>query len=175
MNRTGYYANVYEPDNAGVNGTAIFTKTQGEGELIPVLVWNWSDFAMDPVLRMPMASFTFNSGGRNIKILAIHIPPPFYFNDKERAEVADLAVAELDENTIVAGDFNMFDFDPLLDKFLAQGLSDSAANSGNLDATWSGLARIDYILIPDDFEAAYSGTISVPGSDHRAVISGIFF
>ena len=83
-------------------------------------------------------------------------------------------------DVILAGDFNTFPSDKILDPILGAGLEDTIIfSSDRYQNTWSpnsyipSLARIDYIFSSKNLSPVYLETFIIKGSDHKGLITGI--
>lgn len=142
--------------------------------------------------HMPTLRITIDTA--SISILGIHIPAPFYFSENSRDEVFE-EIAPLmssgklninagsgiiNDNLIIAGDFNSFPTDDRMSIFTDGGLEDAIIASDNpYQYTWKpqtvpiDVSRIDYCFISKNLAINYHEIFEVPGSDHMALITGI--
>jgi len=142
---------------------------------------------------------TIEVGGRLVTFVNVHPPPPAVGFTRlgalpipvsfDRTRTGDMLAAALDGvdprrgPTVVAGDFNIGDRQPLY-RHLRRTLRDAHRDAGwGLGLTFPSLSfegfpdlsvvRIDYVLYGEPLaaRAAHSGTI--PGSDHRYVVADL--
>lgn len=90
----------------------------------------------------------------------------------------DINILRTGDYAILGGDLNSFPSDPLLNYILDSGMEDSfLANPRRYDKSWTPLgvnvARIDYIFHSKHLSGVYNSNVTIPGSDHKAVIAGI--
>lgn len=181
LEEAGYRAAFYYPSSS-YKGIAIFTRLPGEGALIPI-----DDFS-------PGASLRFMYNNTPFSIIGLHIPAPFYFPEEDRIYVLNRVGSWLEagyikspigsalpgDTVLLAGDFNCFPDDRIMKPIFDGGLVDShTADSHGTNNTWRPydfvphIARIDYIFASNTVNFTFSGTFSIPGSDHRGVTAGI--
>lgn len=184
---SGYNAAVDQP-HEGVHGIAVIARKElkASGEIV--------ESPVQGPCRIPFATVRLQFDSVELSLLGIHAPPPLtgcqdttdptireigqWVKDGRLHEPVGMGVAG--QPVILAGDFNAFSFNPEIRRLLGAGLEDSySAGSSSYGPTWApfnwmpALIRIDYIFIPQEFSVDGSYTMSLPGSDHRAVISDI--
>ena len=119
-------------------------------------------------------------GAGDVRIAAVHPPPPVWQPNAWRDGLDDIAgwVRDTpDETLIVAGDFNASFAHPALRR-LASGLRSGAEAAGPIPwPTWPeekaipAFTAIDHIFSRGATPLEWS-TVAIAGSDHRAVITG---
>jgi hypothetical protein len=145
----------------------------------------WSRLA---VLERSAAPGTFEqptvrlSGGDgpDVELTAVHTLPPAVSPAAVRGWTADLAALPLPEPAVVrvlAGDFNATLDHAALRAVLRSGYVDAAQQAGRALAwTWRPLRlrfprlALDHVLVDPRITVASVEPVSVPGSDHRAVV-----
>ncbi len=115
-----------------------------------------------------------------IRVVAAHPPPPTANRSLWLREIANLpAIADGDDRVIVLGDFNSTWFHPPFRRAVgdAELVSAAAATGDGLAMTWPAhglvpaFVAIDHILFGDGLTALDAGVVSIPGSDHHAVVA----
>ncbi len=152
-------------------GTAILSRTPFEAtRLIEPSAENW---------RPPM-EVRVVIGGRTVTLRGVHALRPGGRANIERrnATLRHLAAESWDESCLLAGDLNVTSSVPVFRELLARtGLSDSRLGFGRqptfrTSRPLCGLeVAIDHVLVGDAFRVLERRTETVPGSDHRAVIT----
>ncbi|MBL8776717.1 MAG: endonuclease/exonuclease/phosphatase family protein [Acidimicrobiales bacterium] len=129
------------------------------------------------VAGWPMSAATVRVGGRAVRIVNVHVPPPL---DDHHLSVWSHALDELrnratDRRVVLMGDFNATDDHARFRRLKASGFADALDGSG-WSATWPAdrlvppLLRLDHALLSEGLTAHRAETLSVPGSDHRGVL-----
>ncbi|MDQ6641448.1 MAG: endonuclease/exonuclease/phosphatase family protein, partial [Actinomycetota bacterium] len=118
------------------------------------------------------------------RLLAVHTAQPVDETSSWRRDLATLRVRTAEAvkagPTLVVGDFNATRDHSAFRKILATGVSDAAdvANSG-WQPTWPTRSRawylrpliaIDHVLSSGQYAAVRTDSISVSGTDHRALV-----
>lgn len=126
--------------------------------------------------RSPRAALRL-PGGRPVRLVGVHPPPPNYRLEDWHEGLRSLPTAGSGAPWVLAGDFNstldQAEFRDVVDR----GYRDAgAATSNGLEPTWPGSARsipglitIDHVLADRRLDIAEYGVDDLPGSDHRAV------
>ena len=140
--------------------------------------------------RMPLGVSRVSFQGEALSLLGIHAPPPVlacgdenetflkalseYVSDGKLKKA--IGPGQAGDWAVLYGDFNQFSFRESVSRFGDLGFIDLySAMRGKPGPTWGplsflpGFARIDLILIPEQFVGIGSGTIVIPGSDHNGV------
>ncbi len=144
---------------------------------------------MEVTIFAPFYELKINYKNRHIRIIGSHIPPSISMPEelKQIREDAfkDLKVIIVDskeagEELIIAGDFNTFPNDKLLDNILIDAIDDSVIYNRDLyGRTWSPfnfimpISRIDYIFTSTSLDIEYQTIFDIPGSDHKGLIVGV--
>lgn len=140
----------------------------------------------------PIATLRLIHRGAELNVLGIHAPPPVAVCEQTNTPTLEAVAAWFEGGkinasvgaaaaglpTVVAGDLNAFPFWPGLRALRRAGLADTYARARwGLGPTWPArgitppFARIDYVLVPEWFDIGDSWSLTLPGSDHRAVVS----
>ncbi len=136
-------------------------------------------------VRVVFADVEFN-------VVGVHAPPPLRhcgdgpapslkkfasWVDAGRATEA-IGEARIGLPTIIAGDLNSFPFWAGLRELERSGLVDAYRETRwGIGPTWPTrgwlppFARIDYVLVPEQFTVFNAWAMTIPGSDHRAVMA----
>ncbi len=144
----------------------------------------------------PLLTVRLDIEGRKIGIVGVHGPPPV-LNCRRSRKPYLRAIARLVENgrlresvgvipagtpVLLVGDLNALGWEEPLRSMDDRGLTDAFdAGSWRLGPTWSpgwwspSLVAIDYLWMPQEACARKAWTLSVLGSDHRAVVADISF
>ncbi len=169
-------------------GIALIAKShiRGEFRVMPELGESACPF--------PSIAGRLDYNGFEFSLLGIHVPPPvptcefatsstiLDYADiiKDGKLKMDIGPAKKGGLVVVAGDLNVFPFDESLNAIKAAGMVDSyAAANWRPGPTWSpfsftpAVARIDYIFASKYITIADSFTVTIPGSDHRGVVTDV--
>ena len=169
----------------GTHGIAVFARNElrVSGSLF--------ESPIDGPCAMPGLALTITKDFRRFNFLGVHAPPPIAVCDRKTAPtvraftsvisegVLNTPISDLEvgQTTLVAGDLNTLPWASSLSAFRQSGLVDAYRSfRWKLGPTWSpisfipSIARIDYIFVPDDVPVSGAWTVSIPGSDHRAVV-----
>lgn len=143
---------------------------------------------------MPYVSLRMRRDTQSYALLGIHVPPPIsacvattnatlrYFAQyiENGKLTAHLAPAQIADPVILMGDFNALPFAPSIRRFQMLGLIDSyGATNWRPGPTWSpvswmpAIARIDYIFVSREILVRDARSITLPGSDHRLVVTDV--
>lgn len=189
----GYQASVNAPmprlpDNPknGANGIGIFVRSNlgCEGCVVP-----------SPVkgpYPMPFGSARIRHRERDIVIIGIHAPAPIsewttkptiraVFEHIVEGKLKDeFGAGKKGDEVILAGDFNVPSFDPVLRVAKRTGLTDAYSECNRKPGpTWApfkrgpALLRLDFIFCSKEFRVLRSWLTKTPGSDHRAVVADL--
>ena len=143
----------------------------------------------------PLATLDVAAGGSRVRVLGVHLKGPTYRlapaierqglrralgerNAERRQQVATLLhrIGRRDAPTIVAGDFNTPPFGRLYRQLTADLRSAFAVGGwgwGNTYPSHLPVQRIDHVLVSRDWRVSGSRIVTLPGSDHRAVVADI--
>ncbi|AHM60669.1 Endonuclease/exonuclease/phosphatase [Flammeovirgaceae bacterium 311] len=127
----------------------------------------------------PAISARIEENGQDTLILSLHAASPVSL-ERFRARNKQLKAAarfieEAGVPTLVLGDFNTVPWDPALKPLLqAANLQDS--RSLHYTATWPSFfgkwgIPIDYVLHSPHWQRLSHGSVSIPGSDHKAMVA----
>ena len=126
------------------------------------------------------ARLDLGPGAPSPRVYAVHVPAPWPQNDGLwRAQLDAFRLPPLDAGpVVVAGDFNSTtDHEPFRVMLTRTGLDDAADRSGAgwtrtypSDRAFPPIIAIDHVLIRS-MAAAWVHTVTISGSDHRAVIA----
>ncbi len=109
--------------------------------------------------------------GRVVTAIATHLDNPDEASDARAEQVEQLAdLIDLNQTTILAGDFNMAPDDPLIQSLVAAGLIDAAEAGGAPETTSENGRRIDYIFVTEDIGVESASVINSDASDHKPVV-----
>jgi endonuclease/exonuclease/phosphatase (EEP) superfamily protein YafD len=122
-------------------------------------------------------------GLRDVEIVAIHPVQPLIQGDFPvwQRELAALPPPRGDDTIrLLAGDFNATLDHPEFARLLADGWADAADRAGSgLRATWPAgkpwppFVTIDHVLVDPRCAVRSFDTVSVDGSDHRAIVAAL--
>lgn len=158
----------------GVAGTMVYS-THELGE-VRALDTTFRGFAMTVAL-----------GEATVRLLAVHPHPPTGDAVAWTADHAAVrrAAAATDGPAIVAGDLNATTDHQPMRELAGRGFTDAAAQAGSgWQPTWpaSGemsvfgapvpsMLAIDHVLVTDELTAVDTESVSIPGTDHRALVA----
>lgn len=127
----------------------------------------------------PAISARIEENGQDTLILSLHAASPVslqrYQARNKQLKAAARFIAEAGIPTLVLGDFNTVPWDPALKPLLqAANLKDS--RSLHYTATWPSFfgrwgIPIDYVLHSTHWQRLSHGSVSIPGSDHKAMVA----
>lgn len=175
------YSLILDYPKQGTHGVAVFSKSNFN------LNCNVIPSPISGPCQLPFATITGIKNKRNISILVSHIPPPV----ESCNEMRDMTISYLSDSlhlflpncNVVLGDLNILPWNKKLKKLISnQKLIDAYAFKNFLPGpTWRpisflpAIARIDYILVRKGNRILNSKSISIPGSDHKAIFADILF
>lgn len=127
-----------------------------------------------------------------VQLLAVHPNPPFGDAETWRSDHAAIRnfVAQNDqtaEATVIAGDFNATPDHDVIGDLEDLGFW-SSADAANVQwqPTWPAagtvsvlgveipsMLKIDHVLVNGDIEAVTTESVTIPGTDHRALVAGL--
>jgi endonuclease/exonuclease/phosphatase (EEP) superfamily protein YafD len=148
----------------------------------------FSRFPLVPSARVPKSNFHQSraqaaiSGTGGIHLTAVHIASPRTGQipswRQELRQLGDLQRVPGSPPAILLGDFNASHDHREFRDLLGTGLTDAAESAGKgLAPTWpSGssippFVALDHVLVTPDIEVKAFATITVPGTDHSAVVA----
>lgn len=128
--------------------------------------------------------------GVEYTVANIHVIPPTFgtreWNEDSR-EIAEWLAPHVGAHLVVMGDFNAIAQHSTMDYFFDLGLIDpqSGISIGRSSlSTWQPtwpvgmaappFARIDHVLVPQHSAFAQNRYVTVPGTDHKGIIGGVF-
>lgn len=128
--------------------------------------------------------------GVEYTVANIHVIPPTFgtreWNEDSR-EIAEWLDPNVGAHLVVMGDFNAIAQHSTMDYFFDLGLIDpqSGISVGRSSlSTWQPtwpvgmavppFARIDHVLVPQHSAFAQNRYVTVPGTDHKAIVGGVF-
>ena len=154
----------------GVFGIAIFSKYPLANQQLHT----------PPTTSMKTLSADIQIGEKSVTLFAVHPPPPtttrfFNLRNESMLEVATLASA-IEAPVIMMGDFNATPWTANYSKWLSRGKLHNARSGFGFHPTWPRspwLMRIpiDHILLNKRIKASEFGSVTLQGSDHRAIWS----
>ena len=185
--RLGYrVVHAEQPD--AVLGMCLFAKSSilAEAALVPTPVAG--------PCKIPHLAIRIRHGGGWLSAVVVHAPPPIpscrettdatvraiaSWVDKGRL-VRDLGPARAGDPVVLLGDFNAIPWSDSIRELKEVGLVDAwSVSHVRPGPTWSPLpwipsfARIDYVFAPASLAVDGIWTISIPGSDHRGVVTDL--
>ena len=148
----------------------------------------YSRFPLDPGpddLRSgghPLVSATVQAPGGDVRVVAVHNLQPLAGLTTLRTQLRELG--KLAEDTIgplvLAGDFNATRQHAPFRALLSHGLRDAHMERGRgfarswpMDMLGPPFALLDHVLVSDEVAVASVRELTVPGSDHRAIVSNL--
>lgn len=164
----------------GVAGTMAFSKTRID-DLQP-LATSFNGYAM---------ALDVGSAG-TVQLLAVHPHPPFGDADRWRSDHAVIREflaqnGPAAEATVIAGDFNATpDHDVISDLEDLGFWSPADAANVQWQPTWPAagtvsllgvdvpsMLKIDHVLVNGEIGAVNTESVTIPGTDHRALVAGL--
>jgi len=163
----GYPHRVEDP-REGFYGSAIYSR-------YPII-----DGDVISVAGSPMTRATIALPGGSATVIAVHTVQPLAGLDSLRSQLA--ALDELAESSsipvILAGDFNATRQHGPFRELLDDGFTDAHLSTGRgWAATWPTgrrvppFALLDRVIVSAAFTARHTSEVTVPGSDHKAVVA----
>lgn len=138
------------------------------------------------LLYAPFGLVRILSESDTISVIGAHFLPPIYFSESDRNKGFEKVAENINNGiwtgdnltgdpVVVAGDFNAFPSDDMIQMLLDKGLEDGAlVNPNPYDYTFiplggGGIARIDYTLVSQKLQMRFQENFKIPGSDHKGV------
>ncbi len=180
--KAGYSQIINHPRKV-VHGLCILSKLEGRATII--------ESPVETPCALPIGQFRFEFEDRFYCLFAIHAPPPVLScqgtNASYLQEIAtwlsegrlnqDKDIGMRNDLVLLAGDFNTLPKTASIDAFKAAGFSDYFHPYNLSKATWKPmnsipyLARIDYILFPDELLCKEQFRFEIKKSDHLGLIA----
>ena len=123
-------------------------------------------------------------GGQQLTVIGIHSKAPVSSTgvglwQSDLARLAEV-MANPDNPTIVAGDFNATRDHRQFRELLAAGYTDAGSDAGAgilltypADRSWGPIIGIDHVLVSNDLVGVEVTSVDQPGSDHLAVVAKV--
>lgn len=117
----------------------------------------------------------------DLRVICFHTQAPAFPNKTAERDAQMKAISQMldqKKNTIVLGDWNIVPWDSKFKRFIEEsGLTEVREG---FQATYPmdlgiPLIPIDHITYKGDIGAVYCNAVSLPGSDHRGLVSGFAF
>ncbi len=150
-----------------------------------VVVWSkWplADIEFASLGLYQSVTTTVALSDQQVDLIAVHVASPTDPDEilEWRSELSSLAALPAGGPTLMAGDFNATEDHAPFRNLLAQGWTDVHDNKGcGLDQTWPTstlpfpVMRLDHILVSEDIKVLSADVVSIPNSDHLAVVAKI--
>ncbi|MEU5523841.1 endonuclease/exonuclease/phosphatase family protein [Streptomyces sp. NPDC047860] len=130
---------------------------------------------------MGMPGAVADVDGHAVRLQLAHPMPPLPDQvplwQRELGRLRDAAAAEPDTPTVLAGDFNASQDHAAFRRILDTGLRDAARlNGADRTPTWPSRTapafgvQIDHVLVSKEFATQKSRFLTLPGTDHQAVL-----
>ncbi len=136
----------------------------------------------EPASRRPLGAVALEIGGRKLAVFAAHLSLPYPLDRRHRqpGEIAEIAaaIASVEGARVLAGDFNASSWGHVMTSLSERTGMTLLTGAG---ATWPTFLPfhlgipIDHVLASDDLVLRSREIVTLPGSDHRAVIAEIAF
>ena len=153
----------------------------------PVVLWcgvsgPWPTSSLPRLAFTSPVTTTVALPDQQVDLIAVHVASPTDPDEilEWRRELSSLAALPADGPTIMAGDFNATEDHAPFRNLLAQGWTDVHDNKGcGLDQTWPTstlpfpVMRLDHILVSEGIRVLSADVLSIPNSDHLAVVAKI--
>lgn len=144
----------------------------------------------------PFGTLRFPFGDDTISLIGVHTPSPYHHSKElvsftfsemkslafEGESLTDTGSLQKGDMLLLAGDFNSFPNSNYVETIMQMGFEDAAYSGGDpYQFTWSPkeiptkFARIDYLFHHPEIGIAYQEVLSIPGSDHSGLKTGLFF
>lgn len=132
------------------------------------------------IVGVPMSRATLTIGDGTVDIVAVHTRQPLAALPELREQLGALGAfaSSVDRPVVLAGDFNATRQHAPFRALLESGLRDAHQERGRADArTWPvgqllpTFALLDHVLVSDELIIHSVREVTLPGSDHRAVVT----
>lgn len=116
-------------------------------------------------------------------LITLHPAEPLVAYDNWKRDFANIKelIGKAPDPLVVVGDFNITDRNQVMRELLASKLQDAAVAAGSgWQPTWPAqfgplaALTLDHVLISNELKALRTMTVSVPGSDHLALVADLW-